>query len=361
MGRYIAMRIAIFSRWNATCGISLHAELLGREFINLGHEILVFAPYVNSANRWWHHKIIKDDEDYVIRCYYENDPIEGTSGRVDEDKILQHKFDVLLVESDRCIPYRSVEKLVSKLRGKCPVILVIHEGLKEHIQYSDLSIFDAIVVFDNRYINEVIGNGKHGNIHIIPYPCHPPVSRKRRAFGEDLIKFFSFGRQPINEYDDYINTLSWLDKLLHLRFRYLVIRSDQPLPYKASWLIQNTGRLPTSEIYKILQDVDVHFIPKANTRKVVVSSTFYQTVGSLTPIIAPYTRHFEAIPKINGMKPIILYRNIEELKSVVIKIIEDNKFRRKIIDTMRKFALKNSSRIIAQKFLILFESLFESI
>ena len=55
------MRIAILSRWNTACGVSLHAELVGREFIKMGHELVVFAP--NNI------RPVAEDEDYVIRCY----------------------------------------------------------------------------------------------------------------------------------------------------------------------------------------------------------------------------------------------------------------------------------------------------
>ncbi|HID66357.1 MAG TPA: glycosyltransferase family 1 protein, partial [Aquificaceae bacterium] len=61
------MNIGILSRWNATCGVSLHAEMIGRELLRRGHNITVFAPYLESANRWWHHKLIRQDEDFVVR------------------------------------------------------------------------------------------------------------------------------------------------------------------------------------------------------------------------------------------------------------------------------------------------------
>ena len=67
----IIMRIGVVTRWNATCGVAMHAWMIVKEFIEMGHEVTVFAPYVESANAWWHHRIIGEDEGFVIRCYHE--------------------------------------------------------------------------------------------------------------------------------------------------------------------------------------------------------------------------------------------------------------------------------------------------
>ena len=55
------MKIGMLSRWNTACGVSLHAELIGREWIKMGHSLTVFAP--NNI------RPVKEDEEYVIRCY----------------------------------------------------------------------------------------------------------------------------------------------------------------------------------------------------------------------------------------------------------------------------------------------------
>ena len=34
----------MLSRWNTACGVSLHAELVGREWVKMGHKLTVFAP-----------------------------------------------------------------------------------------------------------------------------------------------------------------------------------------------------------------------------------------------------------------------------------------------------------------------------
>jgi len=222
--------IGVLSRWKATCGVSMHAEMIVEEFRRMGHNVKVFAPHIDSANRWWHHRIIGEDEDFVVRCYDEVDP-HGKGGGMDYERILSNDFDLFIVESYASLPYDHVERLVRRLKERgTKVFAVIHEGRREDIGYSSLRIFDALIVFDHRYADML---SCYDITHIVPYPCNP-VSKGNRNFGEDGIVFFSFGRQPVGEYLDYIRALDWLSKKYDITYR--VIRSDGALPFKKPWL-----------------------------------------------------------------------------------------------------------------------------
>ncbi len=342
------MRIGIISRWNATCGVSMHAELIGREFLKMGNDLIVFAPFIQSANRWWHHKIIREDEDFVVRCYEELMPPDFTGGWFDVNAVLNEDLDLLVVESYESLPYKYVEEIVKRLRGKIVTIAVTHEGRREDIKY-DLNLFDAVVVFDERYKREVV----HGyqNVVVIPYPCHP-IKTGNRRFAEDLLTFFSFGRQPVGEYYDFIRVLD--DLASRYEFVYRVVRSDGLLPFSRKWLIQEQRRLTTEQVYEYLNSSDVHLIPKGNTRRVVVSSTLYQCLGALVPTIVPNTRHFEILPEIDGVKPAIVYKDLEDLKQKIIRVIEDEEFRREVINSAKRYVEENRSDKIASKFIKLF-------
>lgn len=350
------LSIGIFSRWNATCGVSMHAELIGREFLRMGHDLRVFAPHVHSANKWWHHKIVREEEeDFVIRCYEELEPNTMSGGGIEEEKILSEDFDYLIVESYGSIPYESVEHLVNKLRKKgVRVVVVIHEGCIEQIQYSSLRIFDAIVVFDNRYVKEMLYDYHLDLIKIIPYPCHP-IKKGSRKFAEDILTFFTFGRQPIHEYNDYIRALDALSSKYD--FIYRVIRSDGPLPFSRPWLKQEQKRLDNEEVYRYLHSSDIHLIPKGQTNYVVVSSTLCQCLGALTPTVVPNTRHFEMLPEYDGVRPAVIYENVEDLKEKLIKLIEDEEFREKVVKAAERYVEENRSDKIAQKFIELFKEL----
>ena len=57
------MKIVMMSRWNIPCGVSLHAELIGREWVKMGHDLQVLAPVEVEGYR------CDVDEPYVKRCY----------------------------------------------------------------------------------------------------------------------------------------------------------------------------------------------------------------------------------------------------------------------------------------------------
>ncbi len=61
------VRVAFLSSWNAPCGVSIHAELLGRAFLRMGHNLLVYAPreYEDGVTHLYHVM----DEDFVVRSY----------------------------------------------------------------------------------------------------------------------------------------------------------------------------------------------------------------------------------------------------------------------------------------------------
>lgn len=347
--------IGVLSRWNATCGVSMHAELIGREFLKMGHDLRVFAAHIHSANKWWHYKIIREEEeDFVIGCYKELEPNTMNGGSVEEDKILSENFDYLIVESYASILYVSIERLVNKLRERgVKVIVVIHEGGRKQIQYSSLRIFDAVVIFDERYVKEML-HDYQDLIRVIPYPCHP-VERGNRGFAEDVLTFFTFGRQQIHEYNDYIEALDALSPKYD--FVYRVIRSNGLLPFNRLWLKQEQKRLDNKEIYRYLHSSDIHLIPKGQTKYVVVSSTLYQCLGALTSTVVPNTRHFEMLPEYNGVMPAVIYKNIEDLKEKLIKHIEDEDYRNRVIRIAEKYVEENRSDNIAQKFIKLFRGL----
>lgn len=74
-------RVAIVSRWNATCGVNLHAELVARFLKRSGVDVRVYALIIKTAMRDWHHILLGRNEDYVTRCYDETDNPSSASAR----------------------------------------------------------------------------------------------------------------------------------------------------------------------------------------------------------------------------------------------------------------------------------------
>ena len=103
------------------------------------------------------HKVIREeDEEFVVRCYDELNPNTMGGGSFEEDRVLSEELDILVVESYASLPYREVEKVIRRLKNKkVAAIAVIHEGCRDHIGYN-LGLFDALVVFDERYVEEIV-------------------------------------------------------------------------------------------------------------------------------------------------------------------------------------------------------------
>ena len=60
------MKIAMVSAWNEDSGASIHAELIGREWVKMGHDLKVFSFFTYDFHGT---AIVGKDEDYVVRCF----------------------------------------------------------------------------------------------------------------------------------------------------------------------------------------------------------------------------------------------------------------------------------------------------
>ncbi len=359
------MKIAFLSRWNATCGVSLHAELLCRRFSAIGHEVLVFAPRLKSANKDWHHKKIKvRDEKWVLRLYDETTEIcYPYGGEIDRERLLGEDYDVLVVELYARLPLRRFEAITGELRKKCKLVGVLHLSYRRDVDPLLRIKWDGFVIFDNRYYNELLKGhdlSSLGKLEEIPYPCAivENVPAERPEFAKNLTLFFTYGRQPYLEYIDYIQALRKLSK--DIDFRYFVVRSDQQLPVKEPWLIQKVDRPSLPKIYGYLGGADIHLLPKGDTRGVVVSSTIAQCLHSGIPTIVPDTRYFETIPvDERGMGPVVKYRigDAGDLLEKIKMLVSDDEVRNEVAENAKNYALENSEIVVARKFLEFLNSL----
>ena len=348
-------KIGFLTRWNATCGVSVHAELLASELMRRGYEVRVFAPSVFTADRYCPtHHVIGEDEDFVCRCYDEKHHEDVEGGGVDAQRILEEDMDFLIVESYSTLPQREVERISRKLRERgVKVVAVIHEGRSDELKYKDLRAFDRIVCFDNRYLRFL--SDYEDIVEIIPYPCHP-VRASEREFAEDKLRFFSYGVQPVWQYSDYVSAL----RTLNCEFEYVVVRSDSLLPFRDKFLVQKRMRLSREEVYAFLHNSDIHLLPKGEpSRKdaVVVSSTLFLCLGSLVPTVVPNTKHFESLPTIDGVKPAVIYENLEDLRMKIERLIEDESFRESVKRAALRYVEENSVEKVADKFIKLLESI----
>ena len=359
------IKIAIMSRWNATCGISLHAEIIGRKFIDMKHEVIIFAPTLGSADTNWHHKHLDiKDEVWVHRVYEETEEyFYPYGGKVDINEILKWDFDIFIVESHVRFPIYEFKKVVNKIKRKAPILLVLHLGYIRDVEPFMEIKWDAITVFDRRFIDEILvvfGSDIIKKVFEIPYPyvILNEVKPYRPDFAKGKILFITYGRQPLMEYLDYIRALRKLSQKYDIV--YWIIRSDGKTPFNEEWIVEWNQRPDLKTIYSYVMGSEIHLLPKGETRAVALSSTLSQVLFTGTPTIVPNTRYFELIPvDKNGFGPVVKYTagNTIELYKKIVTLIENDHLRRRVSKEAKKYALKYSDEIIAKKYLDLIENL----
>jgi glycosyltransferase involved in cell wall biosynthesis len=289
----------------------------------MGVEVDVYAPTIETASLDWHHQVLGRDEAWVYRVY---DEVWSGTERFDYDMIVKGGYDAVIVEAYRGIPRSKLAEMVRKLRGRSLTVAVIHEGDVEGVEPFLKMGFDLYVVFDERYVNELFGSYRRKVSYVvIPYPCAEPpqVDPWRPAFANGRVLFFSFGRQPVEEYVPYIEALDRLSRSYDLV--YWVVRTDGgKLNVDRPWMVEWRRKLSIEEIYSFLKGCDVHLLPKGRTRKVVVSSTLYQIIGSLTPTVVPDTRFFETVPvDSSGVGAVVKFKDVDDLVEKLKLLIEE--------------------------------------
>lgn len=359
------MKIAIMSRWNATCGVSLHAELLGRKFREMNYEVKVFAPTLESANNDWHHRLVDvEDESWVYRIYSEtNEFYYPDGGWIDYDILLNEDYDILLVEGYQRLPVKHLKKIIKQLKRKAKLVLVVHTGyIRDLLPYMKIP-WDAITVFDTRYINELIKIIDPRVVEktiVIPYP-HAIIDDVKPfypEFGRNKIVFITYGRQPVAEYLDYLKVLQRLN--MEYDIVYWIIRSDNALPFKEPWIVQWVESPSIRTIYSYVMGSYIHLLPKSDSKAVVVSSTVAQILYSGTPTVVPNTRYFETIQvSKNGFGPVVKYDlgNTVDLYRKLKILIENKNVYKMVSQKAREYALRYSDRFVAKTYIDLFRKL----
>jgi hypothetical protein len=317
------MKIAIMSPWNTTCGVSVYAELVGREWIRMGHKIVVFAP-IESPKMKMTHK----DEPFVVRCYTFNREFLGfiePANYFNPGPLLDFDGDAFIVHNLELMPVFELSKIWNKISGK--KILVIHEGSLP--MFYDFYSFnwDKIICFDERYANLFSRYLNKGKLTIIPYPCHKlQLGSKEEARKELNLPLnrkivFSYGLRIIYHF----RTLPVLKKLSKdYPLTYLIIPSET-IPQNVIKRVKavynfiefrQEPMLTVKKLYKYLHSADALLMYKFSPN-IVVSSTIYLCLGSGCPIVVNKGNYTE----IHG-EEIFKYNDPWELENILRSLFE---------------------------------------
>ena len=346
------MKIAMMSRWNIPCGVSLHAELIGRAWVEMGHDLQVLAPVE------WEGYQCDADELYVKRCY----TLRNKPGYFFNPKpFLEQDCDVFVVQNLEILPMEDMLKVYPLIREKAKTVFVVHEGKppKDTIFYE--FDWDAVVCFDERYKKFLRDIYREDKIEVIPYPCHPVLhgdkveARKKLGLPLDKKIVFNYGigiyrhlhLLPILErlnqnYPLILLTLThiqeWYDLFEAAKGRYQFIELRR-------------GDIPIRELYTYLHASDALLIHKDSAEAIVVPSTANLCLGSGCPILAYNTNFFEIFNK-----EVIKYSGLGE---AMVEVFEERDRLKETLRTAEEYVNRNSSYETAKRFVELFESLPE--
>jgi len=354
------MKIGMMCLWNAANGPSIHAELVGRAWVKLGHQLRVFSAKKHPDAR----PTFQKDEDFVIRHFSVDEVIPVTrAAQFDPAPLLHEEYDVFIAQNVERLPAERLLEVFHTVKKRAVTVQVVHEGKAPEDPLYYKFDWDAIVCFDQRYKDYLVKSFPPERIHMIPYPCHPlelgdrGEARKKLGLPLDKKIVFSFGFRP----KDVVSVLPALkDVAEEYPLRYVIIANPESdigelreAEKKYDYVDLQIKPIPLNELYTYLHASDTLLIHRESSQKykAVVSSSVCQALGSGCPILFHESNYVE----LHGDE-IVKYRDFEDMKIKLIDLFE-GKFN---LGSVEAFLEGNGAERIAERFIRLFEEVMKN-
>ncbi|MCP2519174.1 hypothetical protein NLC82_05605 [Candidatus Aminicenantes bacterium AC-335-A11] len=351
------MKIGMMTLWNAANGPSIHAELIGRAWVKMGHELKVFSSIKHPDAR----PTGQEDEDFVIRHFIVDNVVPVTRASwFDPSPLLDEDYEIFVAQNVERLPVERLLELFPKIKEKAVTVQIVHEGKPSEDPLYYKFNWDAIVCFDERYREYLLEFFPLNKIKMIPYPYHPfklgdkKKAREKLNLPLDKKIVFSFGFRTENVLD-VLPTLSSIEKDYPLK--YLVVansESETRLLYevkeKYDFLDIRVRAIPLDELYTYLHASDVLLVHRESSKyKAVVSSTICQVLGSGCPVLFHESNYVEK----HGDE-IIKYTDFEDMKNKMIQIF-NGEF--DLNEKIEEFLKEHNAEKIAERYINLFKEL----
>jgi hypothetical protein len=354
------MKIGLMTRWNAPSGQSSHAEPIGRAWLEMGHELKVFAPRgLDMA------LLCRDDEPFVRRCYLQD--VWGQRGRegycFDPRPFLEEDYEIFLMEMACLMPMAEVLEIFPQIRKKAKTFLVVHEtGLPEDPDWYRFE-WDGVVCFDRRYKAFLSRVFPEDRISIIPFPCHPPFhgdkaqARLRLGLPMDKRIVFAYGFNLIHTHRELIPLIGRLSEDYPVQLLFVTHHDSERVDAPPSYLTVRDEMPAVSDLYSYLHacDVYVHYVRgnEFKTKGVGVSSSVATCLGAGRPVVVPsYCNFFD----LSGQE-VIKYGDEHQLEQRLRDVFEGAPHVEESLRAAEQHAARNSGPEIARRFLALFNGL----
>jgi hypothetical protein len=348
------MKIGMMCLWNAANGPSIHAELIGRAWLKLGHQLRIFSAKKHPDAR----PTLQSDEDFVIR-HFGVDVVNPATRAAwfDPSPLLDEEYEVFIAQNLERLPAERLLEVFPKIRERAVTVQVVHEGKAPEDPLYYKFDWDSIVCFDQRYKNYLAKYFPPEKIHMIPYPYYPlelgDKENARRKLGLPLDKkiVFSFGFRP----KDIVSVLPALkDVAKEYPLKYVIIANPESdigdlgeAKKKHAFIDLQVRPLPQDELYSYLHASDVLLIHRESSQKykAVVSSSVCQALGSGCPILFHQSNYIE----LHGDE-IVKYGDFEDMRAKLIGLFHGI-FN---LNRIEAFLEDHSAEKISERFLQLF-------
>ncbi|NDJ24013.1 hypothetical protein GS682_20670 [Nostoc sp. B(2019)] len=358
------MKIAIMGAWNSDSGVSIHAEAIGREFLRMGHKLVVFSFIFESFHG---SALIKEDEPYVYRCF---STCEAKPVFFNDSPFLKEDYDVFIVEDLGMLPKYELKKIFNLIRKKALVLTVIHDGKPSSDPLFYEFQWNGVICFDYRYMNFLREVYPQEILKCIEFPFLPwnignkCEAREKLQLPKQKKIVFMFGLAANSTYE----IIPWLNKIKKEYDIHVVIVSNamtkrnllKLLFFKLKYfdlskrIVVELRRktLSIEDLYHYLSAADVMIYDKHSAPHVVVSSTIYQCLGSGCPILARESNFTEMIQDF-----IFTYSNFESFREKIRWIFTCNNQQKDTLMRAKNHIDHHSASHIASKFIEYFKYL----
>jgi len=354
------MKVAMLGAWNTDSGASIHAELVGRAWVEKGIDLTVFTFYRHSFHGTAITKTPEEEEPYVHRCF----TVYGAPHPEMKTKpILEADFDIFVAEDLGMVPMNDLLKIFPQIKKKAKTVNVIHDGaLSDKPEFFKFP-WDYNVCFDDRYYNLLKPAYPEGKLGMIPYPAAPlklgDMKKAREELGlpQDKKIVLLFGGAA----EQAINTTLALDRLAEKYNICLVLVTEiervleafERIRPRVSYDFRVVEQSPDMDLlYKYLYAADCMIYNKHSKPTVVLASTVFQCMGSGCPIIS-----LDSNFVYNFNREVLKYKNFFELEDLVVDVFEKGEKFQQQQQAIKDYLEDYSAEPIADRFLKLFETL----
>ncbi len=354
------MKVAMMGAWNTDSGASIHAELVGRAWVNKGIDLKVFSFYRHSFHGTALTK--KVDEDYVRRCF----TVYGTPNpEMDTASLLDEDFDIFVTQDLGMLPMSHLLDIFPQIKKKAKTVNVVHDGeLSKKPEYFKFD-WDHVVCFDDRYRDFLKQAYPEGLLSIIPYPSFPyrpsDMAQAREELGlpQDKKIVLIFGQAA----EHALNTTLVLDRfagrydvmLVVLTEVEQVLRDFRHIQDKPNFEMKIVEKSPDLELlYKYLYASDCMIYNKHSMPIVVVGSTVFQCMGSGCPILSRESNFVYPFGR-----EVIKHNNYYELEENLLDVFEKGKKYQAQQKAIVDYLEEKSAEPTAERFLELFDILLK--